>query len=60
MMCINLLSLSLTDNITILALVIFIAAMHAQLHYMCLIIHDFGRGSFGYVGLQNGSLNNNG
>ena len=29
-----------------LKLVIFIAAMHAQLHYMCLITHDFGRGSF--------------
>ena len=56
-MCINLLSLSLTGDITILALVIFIAAMHVQLHYMCLIIHNFGRGSFGYVGLQNGSLN---
>ena len=23
---------------------------------MCLITHNFGRGSFGYVGLQSGSL----
>ena len=60
MMWINLLSLSLTGDITILALVIFVAAMHAQLHYMCLLIHNFGRGSFGYVGLQNGSLNKKG
>ena len=59
-MCVNLLSLSLTSDITILALVIFIAAMHAQLHYMCSIMHNFGRGLFGYVGLQNGSLNKKG
>ena len=45
---------------TILALVIFIAAMHAQLHYTCLITHNFGRGSFGYVELQSGSLNEKG
>ena len=43
MIGINLMSLSLTGDITILALVIFIAAMYAQLHYMCLIIHNFGR-----------------
>ena len=60
MMCVNLLSLSLTGDITIIALVIFIAAMNAQLHCMCLIIHNFGRGSFGYVGLQNGSLSKKG
>ena len=60
MMCIHLLSLSLTGDITILTLVIFIAATHVQLHYMCLKIHNFGRGSFGYVRLQNGLLNKKG
>ena len=59
MMCINLLNLKQYD-ITILTFVIFIAAVHAQLRYMCLITHDFGRGSFGYVGLQSGSLNKKG
>ena len=45
---------------TILTIVISIAAMHAQLLYVCLITHNFGRGSFGYVGLQSGSLNKKG